>query len=167
MREAQATVLQLAHTGLAITFDVGNPENVHPANKVDLAHRLTLVARGSVYGERMDYTGPLMDSVTVDGATMRVRFKGGDGTLKIAQQPWVAAETTPFPTDRLIGFQIAGADKVFHEAEAKIVGDSVVLTADGVSAPKYVRYAWDESPRANLYDGHGLPAAPFRTDTDQ
>jgi sialate O-acetylesterase len=115
----------------------------------------------------MDYTGPLMDSVTVDGATMRVRFKGGDGTLKIAQQPWVAAETTPFPTDRLIGFQIAGADKVFHEAEAKIVGDSVVLTADGVSAPKYVRYAWDESPRANLYDGHGLPAAPFRTDTDQ
>jgi sialate O-acetylesterase len=167
MREAQATVLQLPHTGLAITFDVGNPANVHPANKVDLAHRLTLVARGSVYGEKLDYTGPVMQSAMAEGATMRVRFKGGDGTLKIAQQPWVAADTTPFPTDRLIGFQIAGADKVFHEATAKIAGDSVLLTADGVSSPKYVRYAWDESPRANLYDGAGLPAAPFRTDTDQ
>jgi sialate O-acetylesterase len=167
MREAQATVLQLPHTGLAITFDVGNPANVHPANKVDLAHRLTLVARGSVYGEKVDYTGPVMQSATAEGATMRVRFKGGDGVLKIAQQPWVAADTTPFPTDRLIGFQIAGADKVFHEATAKIAGDSVLLTADGVSSPKYVRYAWDESPRANLYDGNGLPAAPFRTDTDQ
>jgi len=167
MREAQATVLQLPHTGLAITFDVGNPANVHPANKVDLAHRLTLVARGSVYGEKVDYTGPVMDSVALQGATVKVRFKGGDGVLKPAAQPWVAAETTAFPTDHVIGFRIAGADKVFHDAEAKIVGDSVVLTADGVSAPKYVRYAWDESPRANLYDGTGLPAAPFRTDTDQ
>jgi sialate O-acetylesterase len=167
MREAQATVLGVPNTGLAVTFDVGDPGNVHPANKVDVAHRLALIARGKVYGEKVDFTGPVMQSITATRDSMRVRFTGGDGVLKIGQQPWVAADTTPFPTDKLIGFQLAGSDKVFHEANAAIDGDSVVLTAQGVKSPKYVRYAWDESPRANLYDGTGLPAAPFRTDRDQ
>ena len=105
-----------------------------------------------------------MDSVKVDGATVRVRFTGIGGKLVIGQAPWVAGDAKQFPSDRLVGFDVAGADHVYKIATATIDGDSVVVVADGITAPKYVRYAFDETPWANLYDSSGLPAAPFRTD---
>ena len=164
MREQQATVLSLPHTGLAVTYDVGDPGNVHPASKIAVAHRLTLLARAKAYGESVAPTGPIMQSVQPDGSKLRVTFAGIGGKLVIGQTPWVASDTTQFPSDKLIGFEIAGDDGIYHDAVANFDGNSVILSAESVPAPKFVRYAWDESPRANLYDSSGLPAAPFRND---
>ena len=166
-REAQATILSLPHTGLAITFDVGDPGNVHPASKIDVGHRLALIALGEAYGQKIPYTGPVFQSAKPQGNSMRVTFTNIAGKLTIAQTPWLSVHTVPFPTDKLIGFEIAGDDKVFHAADATIESPSVILTAPGVAKPHYVRYAFDESPRANLYDSAGLPTAPFRNDTDK
>ncbi len=168
MREAQATVLKLPHTGLAVTFDVGDPGNVHPASKVDVAHRLTLIALAKTYGRGVPYTGPVFEAAKPEGDKLRVTFSHVAGKLVIAQTPWLSVHTVPFPLDHVIGFEIAGDDKVFAPATATIVGTSqVVLKSESVPHPRYVRYAFDESPRANLYDEAGLPAAPFRTDSDQ
>lgn len=164
LREAQASVLTLPHTAIAVTFDVGDPGNVHPASKVDVGHRLALAALGEAYHLPVAYLGPRYASAKREGASLRVTFRDAANGLHIAQTPWLSVHTVPFPTDRLIGFEIAGEDKVFHAAEARIEGNSVLLTAADVPQPVYVRYAFDESPRANLYDGAGLPAAPFRTD---
>lgn len=168
LREAQASVLTLPHTGLAVTFDVGDPGNVHPASKVDVAHRLTLIALAQTYGLQVASTGPVFESAKVEGDTMLVSFSHVAGKLVIAQTPWLSVHTVPFPLDHVIGFEIAGEDKKFVPADATLEGkDTVRLKADGVSHPRYVRYAFDESPRANLYDEAGLPTAPFRTDTDR
>ena len=168
MREAQASVLLLPHTGLAVSFDVGDPGNVHPANKVDIADRLTRIALGQTYGRPVAYRGPVYESTTVVGDAMRVTFSHVAGKLSIAQTPWLSVHTEPFPLDSLIGFEIAGTDKLFERANATITGtNSVLLRSDRVPQPLYVRYAFDESPRANLYDEAGLPAAPFRNDVDR
>ena len=168
MREAQATILTLPHTGLAISFDVGDPGNVHPANKVDVADRLVRIALAKSYGKPVPYSGPIFESAKAEGDSLRITFSHVAGKLVIAQTPWLSIHTVPFPLDRLIGFEIAGEDKVFAPADAQIIGtDQVVLKANGIGHPRYVRYAFDESPRANLYDEAGLPTAPFRTDPDQ
>ena len=167
LREQQASVLTLPHTGLAITYDVGDPGDVHPASKVDVAHRLALLARGKVYGQLLAYANPSLKSVSEEGTALRVRFAGVNGKLVIGQAPWVAADAKPLPMDELLGFEVAGDDRVFHAADARIEGDSVEVRSKEVSAPRFVRYAWDASPRANLYDSAGLPVAPFRTDNDE
>ena len=168
MREAQATTLTLPRTGLAITFDVGDPGNVHPASKVDIAHRLTLIALAKTYGRSIPYTGPVFESAEPESSTLRVTFSHVTGKLVIAQTPWLSVHTVPFPLDLVIGFEIAGNDKVFAPATATIAnGNQVVLKSETLPHPRYVRYAFDESPRANLYDEAGLPTAPFRTDSDQ
>lgn len=168
MREAQASVLTLPHTGLAVTFDVGDPGNVHPASKVDVANRLTQIALAKTYGRNVPYTGPVFESANADGDTFTVTFSHVAGNLVIAQTPWLSVHTVPFPLDHVIGFEIAGDDKVFAVATAIIAGrNKVLLKSEAVPHPRYVRYAFDESPRANLYDEAGLPTAPFRTDSDR
>lgn len=168
MREAQASVLALPRTGLAVTFDVGDPGNVHPASKVDVAHRLALIALAKTYGRSVAYTGPVFEEAKVDGDALRVTFSHVAGKLVIAQTPWLSVHTVPFPLDHVIGFEIAGDDKVFTPATATMAGsDAVVLKSESVPHPRYVRYAFDESPRGNLYDEAGLPTAPFRTDSDR
>ena len=168
LREAQASVLTLPHTGLAVTFDVGDPGNVHPASKVDVAHRLALIALAKTYGRSIPYTGPVFKGAKADGDALSVTFGQVAGKLVIAQTPWLSVHTVPFPLDHVIGFEIAGDDKVFAPATATILGsDTVLLKSESVRHPRYVRYAFDESPRANLYDEAGLPTAPFRTDRDR
>ncbi len=167
MREAQATVLTVPHTGLAVTFDVGDPGNVHPASKVDVAHRLAVIALAKTYGRSIPYTGPVFKAAKAEGSALSVTFSHVAGKLVIAQTPWLSVHTVPFPLDHVIGFEIAGDDKVFAPATATIAGsDRVVLKSESVPHPRYVRYAFDESPRGNLYDEAGLPTAPFRTDSD-
>ena len=167
MREAQASVLTLPHTGLAITFDVGDPGNVHPASKVDVAHRLALIALAKTYGRNVPYSGPVFEAAKADGDALSVTFTHVAGKLVIAQTPWLSVHTVPFPLDHVIGFEIAGDDKVFAAATATIESSNkVVLKSESVPHPRFVRYAFDESPRANLYDEAGLPTAPFRTDSD-
>jgi len=165
LREAQFLTRKVPHTGMAITIDIGDPNNVHPADKVDVGHRLALLARHQVYGEELAASGPLYHGYQVEaGGKIRVRFTETGGGLTPGRQPWCAAGVKPFPTDRLTGFFVAGADRKWVEAGAEIDGDSVVVSSPQVPEPHAVRYDWANSPRGNLYNKAGLPAAPFRTD---
>jgi sialate O-acetylesterase len=152
VREAQAKILSLPKTGLAITIDIGDPTNVHPKNKEPLGHRLTDIALANVYGKKMEFAGPMFASLKIEGSTARVKFTHAAGlTAKDGPLKW---------------FQIASADGKFVDADAKIEGDAVLVSSAAVPAPTAVRYAWDNYPDgANLYNGAGLPAAPFRTDS--
>jgi len=151
VREAQARTLSLPNTGMAITIDIGEANNIHPLNKQDVGHRLALVARAKVYGEKIPYSGPLFRSMQINGNQATVRFTHADGGLVAKDGP-------------VKGFAIAGKDQHLVWANARIEGDRVVVWSDEVTHPVAVRYAWADNPECNLYNGAGLPAAPFRTD---
>ena len=152
-REAQATVLNLKNTGMVVTIDIGDPKNVHPKDKQDVGDRLTRIALANVYGRQIEYSGPIYKSSKVENGTIRLSFTHTGGGL-------VAKGGGP-----LKWFVIAGADGQFVPADARIDNDTVIVSSPTVSAPVAVRYAWDNYPDgANLYNGAGLPAAPFRTD---
>jgi sialate O-acetylesterase len=151
VREQQAAILSLPNTGMAVTIDIGDVDNVHPKNKEPLGDRLNRMALANAYGEKIEFSGPVYASMKVDGSAIRLKFTHAEG---------LAAKGGP-----LKWFQIAGADEKFVDAEATIEGDSVVVRSPQVSAPVAVRYAWSNYPEgANLYNAAGLPAAPFRTD---
>ena len=151
LREAQAQALALPQTGMAVAIDIGEPDNIHPRNKQEVGRRLALIARHHLYNISGDWTGPTFASAGREGAAMRVRFDHADGGLVAHARP---------PDS----FQIAGADHRFVPATARIDRDSVIVSAPAVTAPVAVRYAWTNAPDANLFNGAGLPAAPFRTD---
>jgi sialate O-acetylesterase len=151
-RESMDAALQLASTGRAIAIDLGEANDIHPKNKEDVGARLALVARRVAYGEQVDASGPVYRGFTIRGDTAVVSFAPIDGGLKIH-------------ADRLGGFALAGADKRFVWANARVVGDRVYVWSDRVAAPRAVRYAWANNPEgANLFGANGLPAAPFRSD---
>jgi sialate O-acetylesterase len=165
LREAQAlTASNVPRAALAVTIDLGDPADVHPKGKLDVGLRLARLARRQVYGEDLVASGPTFKAATRIGATMRVQFTETDRRLVIGQTPWRADGADPLPTDRLLGFTIAGDDRQWHEAEARIDGDSVIVSSREVAVPVAVRYGWANAPRCNLYNSAGLPAAPFRTD---
>ena len=165
LREAQWLTLQkVPRTGMAVTIDVGNPNDVHPTDKLDVGQRLALVARNKVYGETVVASGPLFQGFQIEGDQVRVRFTETGGGLVSGRQPWLAPRVEPFPQDKLIGFFIAGEDRKWFAADASIAGDSVLVSSAKVPRPVAVRYGWANSPRCNLYNRAGLPAAPFRTD---
>jgi sialate O-acetylesterase len=153
VREGQAQILSLPNSGLAVTIDVGDPDNVHPKNKAPVGERLALIALANVYGRKLEYSGPRYSSMKVEGNAIRIRFTHVDGGLVAKDGP-------------LKWFQIAGEDQQFVDAEATIDGDTVIVKSDKVAAPVAVRYAWANYPiGCNLTNAAGLPAAPFRTDT--
>jgi sialate O-acetylesterase len=154
IREEQASVLVLPNTAMAVTIDTGEARNVHPKNKEPVGDRLTRIALANVYGKKIEYYGPMYKSMKVQGGAIRVTFTHLGGGLKAKG-------------DTLKGFQIAGDDKKFVDAEAKIDGDTLVINSAQVAAPVAVRYAWDNYPEGmgcNLYNAADLPAAPFRSD---
>lgn len=154
IREEQAAVLALPHTGMAVTIDLGEAKNVHPHNKAPLGERLTLLALANTYGKPVEFSGPVFSTAKFEGGAARVTFTHLGGGL--------AAKG-----GALKGFVIAGADQKFVEAEAKIDGDTLVVSSPSVAAPVAVRYAWDNYPEGlgcNLTNAAGLPAGPFRTD---
>jgi sialate O-acetylesterase len=152
VREAQATVLSLPNTGMAVTIDIGDPKDVHPHNKQDLGDRLSRIALANVYGRKIEYSGPVYESMKVEDHAIRIRFSHVGGGLVAKGGP-------------LTWFEIAGSDQRFAKAEAKIDGDTVIVSSAEVSSPAAVRYAWDNYPEGcNFYNAAGLPAAPFRTD---
>ncbi len=182
LREAQATGLTLPHTGMAVLIDTADGD-LHPLNKKDPGERLARLALADVYGKKDVASGPIFDAITVEGAKIRVKFKNQDGKLAAKDLPdtWVrryhspdpaSAETAPLtlpsPGSAVQGFAICGADHQWQWAQAAIEhgagGDSVVVWSDAVTAPVAVRYAWADNPTCNLYNGAGLPAAPFRSD---
>jgi sialate O-acetylesterase len=151
VREQQAKILALPNTGMAVVLDTSEAKNVHPHNKEPLGDRLSKIALANAYGQKIEYSGPAYASMKVEGGAIRIKFTHAAGlTAKDGLLKW---------------FQIAGADQKFLFAEAKIDGDSVIVSSANVPAPVAVRYAWDNFPdTANLFNAAGLQAAPFRTD---
>lgn len=164
LREAQDRTQKLPNTGMATAIDVGNAEGIHPTDKSNVGKRLVLVARHVAYGEKLVYSGPVYNSMKVNGNAIQVKFTQTGGGLIIGKAPWVTQGAKPIPDTSLVGFTIAGADKKWFPAQAKIDGDTVVVSSLEVKNPVAVRYAWRNAPVANLYNKESLPAFPFRSD---
>jgi len=153
LREAQfLTWKTVPNTGLAVTIDQGEADDVHPRNKREVGRRLARWALGTTYRRRGAFSGPLFDRAVVEGDKIRVRFTHTGGGL-------VSSEGKP-----LRGFAIAGNDRVFHWADATPAGREVVVWSAKVKEPVAVRYAWADNPDCNLYNKDGFPASPFRSD---
>ena len=152
LREAQLMALSVPNTAMAVTIDLGDYDNVHANNKWDVGYRLALTALHAVYGRNVVYSGPLYESMRRDRSAVRLKFRHCAGGL-------VGACGEP-----LKGFIIAGSDRVFHAAEARIEDDQVIVSCKQVPYPVAVRYAWESNPECSLYNSAGLPASPFRTD---
>jgi sialate O-acetylesterase len=150
LREQQLKTLDVRNTAMAVTIDIGNPDNVHPTGKLDVGLRLALAARALSYGEAIEYSGPLFRQATPEGNAMRVWFDHAKGlTAK-------GGEVT--------GFEVAGSDGKFFPATAGIDATSVVASSPSVVEPAHVRYGWANSPQCNLFNGDGLPASPFTSE---
>lgn len=148
VRDAQRWTLELANTGMAVTIDIGETDNIHPRNKQEVGNRLALAARAISYGEKIEYSGPLFRQAAQEGGTMRVWFDHTSGGLRSKGE-------------RVTGFEVAGQDRKFAPAEARIEGTTVVVSTPAVPEPRFVRYAWKDVPDCNLYNGENLPASPF------
>ncbi len=155
--EAQTASLKIPRTGMAVTTDlVDNIGDIHPRNKLDVGNRLARWALAKTYGKKgVVYSGPLFKSMKVDGNSIRVEFAH------------VAAGLKSRDDAALSEFQIAGADGNFVNAEAKIDGDTVVVSSSKVAEPRNVRFGWHKLANPNLMNSEGLPASPFQTDNWQ
>jgi sialate O-acetylesterase len=150
LREAQTAALALPNTGMAVSIDVGEPDNLHPTNKQPVGERLALIAEAKLHGLPVEWSGPVFQSATREGLALRVKFTHAAGLV-----------LRPIPPG---GFEVAGTSKVFHAALARVEGEDVLVSSPDVTRPIAVRYAWTNSPPVSLYNGAGLPAVPFRSD---
>ncbi|MDB6018807.1 MAG: 9-O-acetylesterase [Pedosphaera sp.] len=164
VREAQLKALSLPNTGMAVTIDIGDADNIHPPDKLYVGQRLALVARHVAYGEDLVYSGPIYNSMTIDGNKIRINFSNIGGGLRLGTPPPTATgEALATPTE-LTGFAIAGMNQKFVWAKAILDGSTVVVFSDAIQQPLAVRYDWGQNPSGDLYNMEGLPASPFRTD---
>ncbi len=153
LREAQLMTLSLPNTGMASAIDIGDPDDIHPKNKQEVGRRLALNALNLVYGKNVVYSGPIYKSMKVEGDKIRLTFDHvGEGL-------------TGKNGKALKGFAIAGNDKKFIWADARIDGETIVVSSRKIKNPVVVRYAWAANPIGNLYNKTRLPASPFRTDS--
>lgn len=154
IREAQLQTLAVPHTAMAVAIDAGEWNDIHPLDKKDVGDRLALAAENIAYGDHSsEYSGPLYQQARIEGRQIVLSFTHVDGGLVVKGG------------GELEQFAIAGADKRFVWAKARIEGDKVVVSSEEIASPMYVRYAWADNPQgANLYNKAGLPASPFRTD---
>ena len=153
LREAQAHVLREPATAMAVAADIGDADDIHPRDKRTVGERLALAALAVAYQRTMPYSGPLYVNHAVEGGAIRVRFAHVDGGLRARGGAVVQ------------GFAIAGADRKFRWADARIEQSSVLVSHPAITQPVAVRYAWEANPMLSLENGLGLPAAPFRTDS--
>ena len=150
LREAQAMTLAVPGAGMAVAIDIGEAGDIHPKDKKDVGSRLARWALADTYGQAVVKSGPLYDSFALEGGALRVRFRHSGGL----KADGAAAK----------GFAVAGSDRQWHWAEARIDGETVVVSSPVVAQPVAVRYAWADNREATLRNAEGLPAAPFRTD---
>lgn len=151
--EAQwMTAEAVPNCGLVVTTDIGDAKSAHPTNKQEVARRLALIALAKVYGKDAVCSGPVYTSMQVEGNRVRLHFKEIHGGLMAK------------PDGPLKGFAVAGEDRHFVWAEARLDGDTVVVWSDQVAKPVAVRCAWAQNPVCNLFNAEGLPAVPFRSD---
>jgi len=153
LREAQLKALSVSNTAMAVAIDLGEWNDIHPDNKKDVGERLALAAEKLAYGENIVYSCPLYESAKIECNKIIISFTHtGSGLITN-------------DGEALSQFAIAGADKKFVWANAKIERNKVIVWSDDIQQPKYVRYAWADDPaNPNLYNKEGLPASPFRTD---
>ncbi len=151
LREAQTLTLSLPKTGMAVAIEIGEANDIHPRDKKDVGLRLALWALADSYGKPVVKSGPLYESFAVERGAVRLRFRYASGLKTSDGKPPRA-------------FAIAGADRRWRWAEARIDGDTVLVSSAVVPQPVAVRYAWAENPEATLQNAAGLPASPFRTD---
>jgi sialate O-acetylesterase len=147
LREQQLKTLELKNTAMAVTIDIGTPDNVHPPDKLDVGLRLARAARVLSYGEKLEYSGPIFRQATPEGASIRAWFNHANGLMAKG--------------GAVTGFEVAGADGKFVPATAKIEGESIMASSPDVAQPVFVRYGWANSPDCDLFNGDGLPASPF------
>ena len=145
--------LDYPNTGMAVTIDIGEANDIHPKNKQDVGKRLALAAEKIAYQRNLVYSGPLFKAMKIKNDTVLLTFShSGKG---LVTRDGVAP----------VGFEIAGEDQKFHWAEARIINrNQIMVHSDRVPKPVAVRYAWQSNPDTNLYNQEGLPASPFRTD---
>jgi sialate O-acetylesterase len=152
-RESQAlTAASVPSSCLAVTIDTGDADNLHPKDKQPVGERLAPCALAKYYYENIVYSGPTVELVERLPGAIRLHFANADGGL-VVKGP------------KLEEFAIAGEDRKWYWADAHLEGDSIVVSSSSVPDPKEVRYAWQSNPAATLFNGVGLPAGPFRTDT--
>jgi sialate O-acetylesterase len=152
LREAQTRTLELEpNTAMAVIVDHGDPYDIHPRAKQPVGVRLALAALARDYGQDVAYQGPFYERQELLGDAIRIHFAHAEGLHTSG-------------TQRLKGFMLAGADRRFHPAQARIEGESVVVNSREVPTPLAVRYGWENAPDLNLFNAAGLPANPFRTD---
>ncbi len=152
LRESQAlTVASVPNTCLAVAIDTGEADNIHPKEKKPIGDRLAACALSGVYGKGVVTSGPTLQSVDRLPDALRLHFTHADGGLVVKG-------------DRLGEFAVAGEDGHWAWADARIEGDTIVVSSPAVAHPLSVRYAWQSNPAATLFNGAGFPAAPFRTD---
>lgn len=152
LRDAQLKSLSVPNTAMAVGIDVGEWNDIHPDNKKTVGERLALAAQKLVYHENITASGPLFQSATIEGNKIILSFTNVGSGLKVNDE------------EDLREFALAGADKKFVWANAKIVGDKIEVYNTNIVAPVYVRYAWADNPNVNFYNKEGLPASPFKTD---
>lgn len=167
LREGTLCAMTLPFTGMAVTTDLGIPDDRHPPDKLNVGRRLALLARHRFYGEVIDDEGPRCIDLKPEGSRLRISFETGRGGLIIGLPSSGSDGIQKGITTSLKGFAVAGEDRQWSPATAVIEGDSVLVSSDAVTRPVAARYNWKGFPDGNLYNRSGLPAAPFRTDSDQ
>jgi sialate O-acetylesterase len=154
LRNGQLSALEVPNTGMAVTLEAGEWNDIHPLNKKTVGERLARAAEYIAYGDvNVVPSGPIYQSAKIDGNKIEITFKS------------IGSGLVTGDVEELSQFAIAGADKKFVWAKAVIKGDKVLVWNDKIPAPLYVRYAWADNPEgANLYNKEGLPASPFQTE---
>lgn len=150
-RDSQRKTLSVPNTGMVVAIDLGEETTERPRNKEDVGARLALWAGSQVYGRNLVFSGPLYDSMRIEGDRIRIVFKNVGGGLRA--------------DGKLCGFRISGDFRMFVDADAEINGDTVLVSSPGLRWPAAVRYGWADNPNCNLTNKEGLPATPFRTDS--
>ncbi len=152
LREAQEFASRaVPNSAYSVTTDIGDEKDIHPKDKQDVGKRLALLALAHTYGQKIESSGPTVHAMTVEGDAIRLRFDHAEGGVKLAGE-----------SDKV--FAIAGADQKWVWATPTVDGNSLVLRAPGVSKPVAARFGWSNFPRGNVYNGAGLPMAPYRSD---
>jgi sialate O-acetylesterase len=159
---------------MAVLIDTGESEDIHPQGKQVAGERLAQIALAKTYGRDVVHSGPVYTSMKIEGSAIRLSFDHLGGGLVAKEVPATydvmrkAGKTAPLvrnsPQSQLEGFAICGADKQWVWADAKIEGDTVLVSSKQVPSPIAVRYAWSDNPTCNLFNAADLPASPFRTD---
>jgi sialate O-acetylesterase len=148
LRDQQRKTLGERNTAMAVTIDIGTPNDIHPTDKADVGHRLALAARALNYGEAgLEYSGPMFRQATPEGSSIRAWFDHARGLNA------KGGEVT--------SVEVAGADGKFFPAKTTVEGDTIVASTPDVPSPVSIRYGWASSPQCNLFNGEGLPASPF------